>query len=123
MGQNRTQCKKNFCGHKDTSINPTGEEQATKLGHYLRSRGIHFDKVVSSDLKRCRQTTALVLKHSKQENVPTSYTSGLRERYMGVIEGMQITEAEKALINMVKAPLEILGKKSDDFVARLTGCV
>lgn len=27
------------------------------------------------------------------------------------------------LINMVKAPLEILGKKSDDFVARLTGCV
>ena len=89
----------------------------------MRSRGIHFDKVVSSDLKRCRQTTALVLKHSKQENVPTSYTSGLRERYMGVIEGMQITEAEKYADKHGEGSFRNFGEKSDDFVARLTGCV
>lgn len=45
-GQTEHNVKKILQGHKDTSINPTGEEQATKLGHYLRSRGIHFDKVV-----------------------------------------------------------------------------
>ena len=122
-GQTEHNVKKILQGHKDTSINPTGEEQATKLGHYLRSRGIHFDKVVSSDLKRCRQTTALVLKHSKQENVPTSYTSGLRERYMGVIEGMQITEAEKYADKHGEGSFRNFGEKSDDFVARLTGCV
>ena len=56
--------KKILQGQTDTSINARGRSQALKLGEYLGEQGIKFDKVVSSDLKRCRETVECFLGES-----------------------------------------------------------
>ena len=93
-GQTDANVKKILQGHMDTELNVTGKEQAHKLGQYLsKDRNIEFDKVYSSDLKRCQETIKTVLSQF-QERVKVETTEGLRERCMGVIEGMYLKDAE-----------------------------
>lgn len=119
-GQTEHNVQKILQGHLDTDLNQVGLEQAQKLGNYLKERHIHFDSVASSDLKRCQQTTKAVLEESNQAP-PVKFYKELRERCMGVIEGMHIREAEAYADKHGKGSFRDFGENADDFLARLTG--
>ncbi|KAL3233529.1 hypothetical protein RNJ44_03569 [Nakaseomyces bracarensis] len=125
-GQTDHNLKKILQGHKDTSLNITGIEQARKLGKYLKNdRQIKFERVISSDLQRCRQTAESFLSEMDcdltEEDV--GYFSGLRERFMGPIEGMMITEAERYAQKHHKFSFREFGEEADSFMERLTSTV
>ncbi|ANB15295.1 phosphoglycerate mutase [Sugiyamaella lignohabitans] len=97
----QTDCNKQHIlqGHLDSPLNEIGQLQASAAGKRLDEDGVVLDAVWSSDLTRCKETTRLILAqnetHSKLEIV---FQQELRERAMGEIEGMSITDArEKAL--------------------------
>lgn len=122
-GQTDNNVQKILQGHRDTNLNATGIEQGLKLGKYMYEQHITFDFVASSDLKRCKETTMCVLKEIKHDTAnmpPVEYYPALRERYMGVIEGMHITEAEKYADKHGKGTFKEFGEKPEDFVQRLS---
>lgn len=89
-GQTNHNIQKILQGHLDIDINETGVDQAKKVGESLKN--IKFDKVVSSDLVRCVNTSQEVLKHQEQP-LQLRQTPNLRERHMGVVQGMYIKDA------------------------------
>ena len=119
-GQTEHNVLKILQGHKDIPINHTGFEQAEKLGVYLKETDIHFDEVFSSDLIRCQETLQAVLKFSDQEKVPVELTSDLRERNMGIIEGMHISDAERYADKHGKGSFRDFGESFEAFTERLT---
>lgn len=88
-GQTDHNVKKILQGHLDVDINDTGLDQAKKVAEGLRD--IKFDKFVTSDLVRCVNTTQEIVKF--QEDIPVRTTSKLREREMGVVQGMYLKDA------------------------------
>lgn len=121
-GQTNENVKKILQGHKDTDLNEVGVEQAIKLGQYLnQNREIRFDKVFSSDLKRCQQTLNEILKPFPESEKPeVSVDSGLRERCMGIIEGMYLKDAEEYALKHGKASFREFGENAKDFEERLS---
>lgn len=118
-GQTEHNVKKILQGHRDIPINSTGVKQSEQLGAYLKKRNIKFDKIFSSDLIRCQQTTSSFLEFSEQKDVPLKLNSDLRERYMGVIEGMHISDAEHYADKHGKGSFRDFGEDPDSFLARL----
>ncbi|GCE98117.1 hypothetical protein ZYGM_001357 [Zygosaccharomyces mellis] len=108
-------------GHKDLELNQTGFEQAKLLGRKLAEDSLTFDSVASSDLVRCKQTVVTVLTTSNQ-NVPVTYYYDLRERCMGVIEGMHIDQAEKFAAEHGKKSFRDFGETSEEFLNRFATC-
>ncbi len=66
------------------TLTQRGKEQAIEAVEQLRSTA--FDVCLSSDLKRCVDTTSIVLEHLCQD-IPVVYTKLLRERDWGKITG------------------------------------
>ncbi|CEP61799.1 phosphoglycerate mutase LALA0_S04e00980g [Lachancea lanzarotensis] len=124
-GQTNENSQKILQGHLDTDLNDTGKEQAQKLGRYLtENRNIKFDKVFSSDLKRCQQTTKEVLsEYPETERPEVQLEYGLRERSMGEIQGMYLSDAEKYAEKRGKASFRDFGETPDEFQHRLTQTV
>ena len=52
----------------DTALSPVGEEQARLIGQRLKNEV--YDQVISSDLKRCRDTTEIIRAQSLQKYSP-----------------------------------------------------
>ncbi|GAV51691.1 hypothetical protein ZYGR_0AF01620 [Zygosaccharomyces rouxii] len=120
-GQTDHNIKQIMQGHKDIALNQTGFEQAKLLGKRLAEDSLVFDSVASSDLIRCKQTVATVLANSNQD-VPVIYYYELRERCMGVIEGMQIDQAEKYAAEHGKKSFRDFGETSEEFLNRFATC-
>ncbi|KAG7811029.1 hypothetical protein KL921_002657 [Ogataea angusta] len=81
-------------GHKDVPLNDRGLEQARFVG--LRMKDLDIDEFVSSDLSRCVQTmNEITSAHREKPNFKLRYTSNLRERSMGPVEGMPLSEAKE----------------------------
>lgn len=78
-------------GHKDNPLNATGKEQAQKLAESLS--GQTFDVVLSSDLKRAKETAAAVTK--KLDIETREEWKELRERHTGDWEGMFVPDILK----------------------------
>lgn len=47
-------------GQRDVPLAPEGEDEASRLGSYLRARGVAFARIVCSDLSRAQRTAELV---------------------------------------------------------------
>ncbi|CCK71352.1 phosphoglycerate mutase KNAG_0G02950 [Huiozyma naganishii CBS 8797] len=119
-GQTDHNVKKILQGHRDIPLNVDGVKQSHSLGEYLQSRGVHFDRVYSSDLTRCRETTAeLLLPVDDAPAPPVKYDARLRERDMGVIEGMHLAEAERYAAKHGGGSFRDFGEPADQFMARL----
>ncbi|KAG0656471.1 hypothetical protein C6P44_005121 [Monosporozyma unispora] len=118
-GQTDHNVKKILQGHRDISLNLTGIKQAQQLGEYLKEEGITFEKVYSSDLKRCQETTQEILKLSNQEGLKVVLNSDLRERFMGPIEGMHISDAEKYADKHGRGTFKDFGEDAVSFLGRL----
>ncbi|AMD18559.1 HBL343Cp [Eremothecium sinecaudum] len=121
-GQTNENVQKILQGHKDTLLNDTGFEQADKLGQYLKDQNISFERVFCSDLKRCQQTINRVLSHFSEQSRPEiELTKELRERFMGEIEGMYLSDAELFAKKHEKASFREFGEKMEDFDVRVSG--
>ena len=77
-------------GQTDTLLAPEGEEQARRTGAALSARGVRFDAVICSDLKRAQRTACLLAAAcGGAEAIPDAR---LRECSLGPFEGMHKAE-------------------------------
>ena len=91
-GQTNNNLHKVLQGHMDIPINQEGIQQSQKAGKYLST--VQFDYFVTSDLSRCVATTNEILKYQGTKcGVRT--TPNIRERDMGIVQGLPIAEALK----------------------------
>lgn len=75
-------------GQLDTNLTEEGREQAVKLGQALR--GGPWQGVVSSDLRRARETAELIAEHA---GLPLLRTDArLREKGFGELEGTTLAD-------------------------------
>jgi probable phosphoglycerate mutase len=78
-------------GHADSPLSSRGVDQAKALGERIKSE--KFDFYYSSDLGRALHTSKLIGEPSGMVAQPYS---GLRERDLGVLEGLNTHEMEEA---------------------------
>ncbi len=83
-------------GHKDSKLTPKGEEQADCLGQRFKDAGLIFDHIYSSDLGRANETARRICTSINQENLINT-TASLRERSLGILEGLTYKEIESNL--------------------------
>jgi probable phosphoglycerate mutase len=76
-------------GGTDTELNATGRQQAAELA--ARFKGVRFDAVYSSTLKRSRDTAELL-----RGPVPLTSLAGLNDRKQGKFEGQRIDGSDPA---------------------------
>lgn len=79
-------------GHSNVALTNNGILQIQKIADELKNSKYKIDRIISSDIKRARQTTEIV---NKTLNVPVEYTTMLRELDKGKLNGMLVTEANK----------------------------
>ncbi len=78
--------QKRFQGRQDTELNEEGRSLAAELGHRLSARGIVFDRIYSSPLKRALETALLIRGKS---DCPVITDERLAEISFGELEGMK----------------------------------
>jgi len=76
-----------FQGHGDSPLTDTGRNQVSALGR--RMQAISFDTLISSDLGRTRETSAIIAGFTGHG---VKFDSRLRERNYGVLEGLTVPE-------------------------------
>jgi broad specificity phosphatase PhoE len=87
-GQSQGNAQGRFGGHTDTPLSPRGRKQAQATARALASE--KFSAIYSSDLPRAIETASPL---AKLVGVPLETTDALRERSVGVMEGLTFEEA------------------------------
>ncbi len=87
-GQSQGNAEGRFGGHTDTPLSPRGRKQAQATARALASE--KFSAIYSSDLPRAIETASPL---AKLVGVPLETTDALRERSVGVMEGLTFEEA------------------------------
>jgi broad specificity phosphatase PhoE len=87
-GQSQGNAEGRFGGHTDTPLSPRGRKQAQATASALVSE--KFSAIYSSDLPRAIETASPL---AKLVGVPLETSDALRERSVGVMEGLTFEEA------------------------------
>ncbi|HKB68817.1 MAG TPA: histidine phosphatase family protein [Pyrinomonadaceae bacterium] len=87
-GQSQGNAEGRFGGHTDTPLSPRGRKQAQATAKALASE--KFSAIYSSDLPRAIETASPL---AKLVGVRLETTDALRERSVGVMEGLTFEEA------------------------------
>jgi probable phosphoglycerate mutase len=87
-GQSQGNAEGRFGGHTDTPLSALGRQQAEATARALGSE--KFDAIYSSDLPRAIETATPLAKVTR---APLETTDTLRERSVGVMEGLIFAEA------------------------------
>jgi len=87
-GQSQGNAEGRFGGHTDTPLSPRGQRQAEATARALASE--KFDAIYSSDLPRAIETATPL---ANLTGAPLETTEALRERSVGVMEGLTFEEA------------------------------
>jgi broad specificity phosphatase PhoE len=87
-GQSQGNAEGRFGGHTDTPLSPRGRRQADATAKALASE--RFSAIYSSDLPRAIETASPL---AKLTGVKLITTDALRERSVGVMEGLTFEEA------------------------------
>jgi 2,3-bisphosphoglycerate-dependent phosphoglycerate mutase len=87
-GQSLGNAEGRFGGHTNTPLSPRGRKQAEATTRALASE--KFDAIYSSDLPRAIETATPLAKLTGE---PLETTEALRERSVGVMEGLTFEEA------------------------------
>ena len=117
-GQSEANALKVYSGWAEYSLTPLGEQQALRTGELVKN--IAFDRIISSDLLRARQTAALVFPGRTIE-----INSDIREVNLTRIAGQPIAEIKARLRAVSDKSLKeydysVLGCESvDHFMARI----
>lgn len=78
-------------GHLDSALTETGLRQALALGQALAAE--RFDALYASDLERALRTAQII---AEQTGLAVVTDARLRERCLGIMQGMTFVEFEKA---------------------------
>ena len=81
-----------IAGWKPGRLSAKGRKQVASVARKLRS--IPIDLILSSDLKRCKDTVAII---NKYHHAPVRYLKSLRELGSGVFDGKPGADIQKAL--------------------------
>ena len=87
-GQSQGNAEGRFGGHTDTPLSPRGRKQAEATARALASE--KFSAIYSSDLPRAMATASPL---ARLTGVPLETTDALRERSVGVLEGLTFEES------------------------------
>ena len=87
-----------FIGQRDLPLSDEGRRQALFWRHEFS--GIPLTEVWTSDLSRCRETTAIVM---KQRKIPVRADASFREISLGRWEGLTKAEVEERFPGAVDA--------------------
>lgn len=90
-GQTKQNKDQILMGHASYGLDRTGRRQAKLLGLRLKSERIDF--IYSSDLVRTKQTVLEIIKY--HPTTPVIYDERLRERNLGILEGLPLEELYK----------------------------
>ena len=82
-GETQENVQKTVIGQLGGTLSRTGEEQARRLRDELADTTI--DIIVSSDLKRCKDTTVII---NMDRDIPVIYDPKLREMNFGNLQGL-----------------------------------
>lgn len=104
-------------GHLDVPINETGRQQARDLA--LELAGVEFDAAICSDLVRCKETLDIIRAGNRHGLADVRYTSDLRERMMGPVQGMHVLEAR----DVYGDDYRNLGESHGAMLARVQACL
>ena len=109
-GETNWNVEKRLQGHTDPqpALSSIGKQQAEQLSKHLIN--FDFDAIYSSDLSRAVDT-AMILCKSKPKLAKLTTMFGLRERCLGVLEGLTMEEARLQHPDLVVK----LAKASSDF--------
>ncbi|KAF5388900.1 hypothetical protein D9757_005085 [Collybiopsis confluens] len=103
-------------GHRDTVLNDAGKRQAEMAVDVFRK--IDLDWAFTSDLKRAVETTEIILKdHPRGDQIKLVKDRNLRERGLGILEGMHLSERRKMQSGVVDETAE----HPEVFLARALG--
>ena len=86
-GETTANVEKKFAGVWDVDLTEKGVAQAVLAGEKLK--GIHFDEIYCSSLKRAFDTAQIIVKH--QEKAPV-VLNALKEMNFGIWEGKDFSE-------------------------------
>ena len=92
-GQSEWNKKNLFTGWKDPSLTELGVEEAIRAGELLKSKGLSFDAMFTSDLFRAQETGRLILEHMNLSNIDIIKDQNLNERNYGDLAGLNKDEA------------------------------
>lgn len=82
-GQTEWNVEGRYQGHLESSLTPAGLAQAAALAR--RAAGQALEAVYASDLRRARQTAAVI---AEALGLPVQVDPGLRERHLGIFQGL-----------------------------------
>ncbi|MBN6206477.1 histidine phosphatase family protein [Ralstonia pickettii] len=79
-------------GQQNTGLNHKGQEQAEATGAYLAANEEVFDILITSSLKRAKETAEIINQHLQ---LPMLETDAFRERAFGEAEGLSREERQQ----------------------------
>ena len=77
-------------GHTDIDLNTRGHAQAKQMAQALKKMNLQFDVLYTSDLQRAAKTAQAIEALFKTTAISTA---ALRERHLGVLQGLTTDEA------------------------------
>lgn len=83
-------------GHNDSELTQKGKEQADRLGQRFKESNLKFNGIYSSDLGRALDTAKRICQPTGQDELIIK-TPSLRERALGVLEGLTYQEIKDTL--------------------------
>ena len=92
-GQSEWNKKNLFTGWKNPDLTELGVKEAIKAGKLLKSKGLSFDIMFTSNLFRAQETGRLILEHMDLSNIEIIKDQNLNERNYGDLAGLNKDEA------------------------------
>ncbi|HEX6461653.1 MAG TPA: histidine phosphatase family protein [Candidatus Saccharimonadales bacterium] len=90
-GQSQANANRIVAGHQDSPLSLFGREQAARAGMALQ-RTLAIDLVVSSPMKRARQTAEIIATYLHYPQKKILILDNLEERHLGELEGKSYDE-------------------------------
>ncbi len=94
-GESEWNKENKFTGFTDVDLSANGVEEAKQAGRELKAKGIKFDTVYTSTLKRAYNTATIALKEAGQPALEFIKHDDLRERDYGDLTGLNKDEMRK----------------------------
>mmetsp|Transcript_62518 Transcript_62518/g.135721 ORF Transcript_62518/g.135721 Transcript_62518/m.135721 type:complete len:252 (+) Transcript_62518:52-807(+) len=91
-GESKWNVENIFTGWADVDLSPTGELEAVEAGKCLKEKGIKFDVVFTSVLRRAIKTAWTALMTSENFTMPIINSWRLNERHYGGLQGLNKAE-------------------------------
>jgi len=91
-GESQWNLENRFTGWVDVDLSPKGESEAQNAGKLLKEKGLKFDFLFTSVLKRAIRTAELACKVAGYGEIPVERNLALNERHYGALQGLNKKE-------------------------------